>query len=90
MLFCHSGVRHNFAGLPPTTDFPFLDFPLGDGEHTGRGTPTDLRGALAATAAASERKRGASSTKLACMEYEIAILSHLFSMQPVLRSMPSF
>ena len=51
MPFCHSGVAHSLAGLPPTLALPFLDLPPdGEGEHEGRGTPTVLRGALAATA----------------------------------------
>ena len=57
MPFCHSGVGHNLAGLPPITDFPFRDLPL-EGEHTGLATPTDLRGARAATAGVESGESG--------------------------------
>lgn len=52
MPFCQSGVGQTLAGLPPTTDLPFLDFlpeEGGDAEED-RGMAMALRGALAATA----------------------------------------
>lgn len=79
MPFCHVGVGHTFTGFPPTSSFPFFDFPL-EGEVTLRTGASCFLGALATTAVKETTVRGYSNKSKTNTKI-IVVVIYLFSQQ---------
>ena len=79
MPFCHVGVGHTFTGFPPTSSFPFFDFPL-EGEVTLRTGASCFLGALATTAVKETTVRRYSNKSKTNTKLLVVVI-YLFSQQ---------